>query len=66
MADPHARFHGDDLPTLGDAVAEAILGDLRHNEDCDQSTADGEGNDGQRRSCADRTARAEASDSEDH
>ncbi|MGC5266659.1 hypothetical protein ACPXCO_37230 [Streptomyces cyaneofuscatus] len=58
-ADPCAEFDGDDLPSLGEAVATAILDDLCRNEDCGESTADGEGYDSECGSCADRTARHE-------
>ncbi|WP_435060303.1 hypothetical protein [Streptomyces sp. bgisy060] len=63
-ATPCAEFDGDDLPTLAEAVATAILDDLCRNEDCGESTADGEGYDGECGSCADRTARAEAPEPE--
>lgn len=65
-ADPCAKFDGDDLPTLAEAVATAILDDLCRNEDCGESTADGEGYDGECGSCADRTARAETPDGDDN
>jgi hypothetical protein len=58
-ATPCAEFDGNDLPTLAEAVATAILDDLCRNEDCGESTADGEGYDGECGSCADRTTRAE-------
>ncbi|MEW2289374.1 hypothetical protein [Streptomyces sp. NPDC047841] len=41
------------------------MDDLRRNEDCGESTADGEGHDPGPGSRADRTARAESPDSED-
>lgn len=63
-ADPCARFDGNDLPTLAEAVADAILDDLCRNEHCGESTADGAGYDGECGSCADRTARAESPDGE--
>ncbi|MFB6984587.1 hypothetical protein [Streptomyces sp. NPDC056304] len=31
-AEPCAEFDGNDLPTLGEAVATAVLDDLRQNE----------------------------------
>ncbi|MYS33452.1 hypothetical protein K388_07335 [Streptomyces sp. KhCrAH-43] len=64
-ADPCAEFDGDDLPTLAETVATAILDDLCRNEDCGESTADGEGYDGQCGNCADRTARAESPEPQD-
>ncbi|MEU7305410.1 hypothetical protein [Streptomyces sp. NPDC007206] len=64
-ADPSAEFDGDDLPTLAEAVATAILDDLCRNEDCGESTGDGEGYDGECGSCADRTALAETLQPED-
>ncbi|MGX4694459.1 hypothetical protein [Streptomyces sp. JNUCC 63] len=62
---PCAEFDGNDLPTLAEAVATAVLDDLCCNEDCGESTADGEGYDGECGSCADRTARAESPEAED-
>ncbi|MGW0889372.1 hypothetical protein ACWDYA_14595, partial [Micrococcus luteus] len=59
-ADPCAEFDGNDLPTLGQAIADALLDDLCRNEDCGDSTSDGECG-----SCADRTARAETPEPED-
>ncbi|MGW3361223.1 hypothetical protein ACWDFL_38645 [Streptomyces bungoensis] len=53
-ADPCAEFDGDNLTQLGEAVATAVLNDLCRNEDCGQSTADGEGHDGECGNCADR------------
>jgi len=64
-ATPCAEFDGDDLPSLAEAVATAVLDDLCRNEDCGESTADGEGYDGECGSCADRTARAETPEPED-
>ncbi|MFH0245905.1 hypothetical protein ACGRHY_26620 [Streptomyces sp. HK10] len=64
-ADPCAEFDGNDLPTLAEAVATAILDDLCRNEDCGESTSDGEGYDGECGSCADRTARSETPEPED-
>ncbi|MFF7115433.1 hypothetical protein ACFY91_24420 [Streptomyces albogriseolus] len=55
-ADPRADLDGHTLPTLAEAVATAILDDLCRNEHCGQSTADGEGYDGECGNCADRTA----------
>ncbi|MFE5407098.1 hypothetical protein ACFQ9Z_38710 [Streptomyces sp. NPDC056580] len=55
--EPCAEFDGDHLTLLGEAVASAVLDDLCRNEDCGQSTADGEGRDGECGNCADRTAR---------
>ncbi|MEV7872493.1 hypothetical protein AB0P17_41745 [Streptomyces sp. NPDC088124] len=43
---PCAEFDGNDLPTLAEAVATAILDNLCRNEDCGESTAGGEGYDG--------------------
>ncbi|WP_086731606.1 hypothetical protein, partial [Streptomyces carpinensis] len=62
---PCAEFDGNDLPTLGEAVAAAVLDDLCRNDDCGESTADGEGYDGECGSCADRTARAESLKAQD-
>ncbi|MEU7031591.1 hypothetical protein AB0A60_33450 [Streptomyces sp. NPDC046275] len=62
---PCSEFDGDDLPSLAEAVATAVLDDLCRNEDCGQSTADGEGYDGECGSCADRTARTETLEPED-
>ncbi|MCQ1582741.1 hypothetical protein [Streptomyces parvus] len=64
-ATPCAEFDGDDLPSLAEAVATAVLDDLCRNEDCGESTADGEGYDGEYGNCADRTARAETPEPED-
>ncbi|MER5376307.1 hypothetical protein [Streptomyces sp. NPDC002553] len=64
-ADPCAEFDGNDLPALADAVATAILDDLCRNEHCGESTADGEGYDGECGNCADRTARAENAKTEE-
>jgi len=65
-AEPCAEFDGNHLPTLGEAVATAVLDDLCRNEDCGESTADGEGYDGECGNCADRTTRTESPHSEDH
>lgn len=62
---PCAEFDGNDLPTLAEAVATAVLDDLCRNEDCGESTADGEGYDGECGNCADRTARAASPATED-
>lgn len=62
---PCAEFDGNDLPTLGQAVTDALLDDLCRNEDCGESTGDGEGYDGECGSCADRTARAETPEPKD-
>ncbi|MFJ9580886.1 hypothetical protein ACIRQF_31415 [Streptomyces sp. NPDC101191] len=64
-ADPCAEFDGNDLPTLGQAVADALLDNLCRNQDCGESTSDGEGYDGECGSCADRTARAETPEPQD-
>src|SRR5690606_27707565 len=64
-ATPCAEFDGDDLPSLAEAVATAVLDDLCRNEDCGEFSADGEGYDGECGSCADRTARAETPEPED-
>lgn len=53
---PCAEFDGNDLPTLAEAVATAILNRLCRNEECGESTTDAEGHDGE---CGNCTARAE-------
>ncbi|MFG2767815.1 hypothetical protein [Streptomyces rubiginosohelvolus] len=66
---PCFELDGDDLPTLAEAVATAVLDDLCSNTDCGQSTADGKGYEGECGTCADRTDRARraarAEDTED-
>ncbi|MFC8019069.1 hypothetical protein [[Kitasatospora] papulosa] len=64
-ATPCAEFDGDELPSLAEAVATAVLDDLCRNENCGESTADGEGYDSECGSCADRTARADTPEPED-
>ncbi|MEU1466091.1 hypothetical protein ABZ467_36800 [Streptomyces sp. NPDC005727] len=64
-AEPCAEFDGDNLTLLGEAVATAVLNDLCCNKECGASTADGEGSEGECGTCADRTARAEAPQTED-
>ncbi|WP_234329458.1 MULTISPECIES: hypothetical protein [unclassified Streptomyces] len=46
-SDPCSEFDGNDLPTLGKAVAAAVLDDLSRSGHCGQSTTDGAGNDGE-------------------
>ncbi|MET9112581.1 hypothetical protein, partial [Streptomyces zhihengii] len=65
-ADPCAAFDGNDLPTPAEAVTTAILDDLCRNEECGEPTSDGESYDEERGSCADRTARAETLEPDNH